>query len=181
MINHELTDLLIIKITCCLAKVDYRKFKCASDASMDDNVNLIKGIFDYFHLDWKTHNKFQAPAAEIPLEDPQVVTEDNANDDVFLYQAAVENCDDLHASEEDLALVGQDVEDGQELPNSQQQEEELPELSASTVVQTGGQGVEESRPAVVHVLVRGRKRGNGVHLRIPRTKRVKKMPARFND
>ena len=36
-----------------------------------------------------------------------------------------------NASEEDLALVGQDVEDGQELPNSQQQEEELPELSAS--------------------------------------------------
>ena len=143
MINHELTDLLIIKNTCCLAKVDYRKFKCASDASMDDNVDLIKGIFDYFHLDWKTHNKFQAPAAEIPLEDPQVVTEDNANDDVFLYQAAVENRDDLHASEEDLALVGQDVEDGQELPNSQQQEEELPKLSASTVVQTGGQGVED--------------------------------------
>ena len=48
----------------------------------------------------------------------------------IVYQAAVENCDDLHASEEDLALVGQDVEDGQELPNSQQQEEELPELSA---------------------------------------------------
>ena len=72
----------------------------------------------------------------------------------IVYQAAVENRDDLHASEEDLALVGQDVEDGQELPNSQQQEEELPELSASTVVQTGGQGVEESRPAVVHVLVR---------------------------
>ena len=143
MINHELTDLLIIKNTCCLAKVDYRKFKCASDASMDDNVNLIKGIFDYFHLDWKTHNKFQAPAAEIPLEDPQVVTEDNVNDDVFLYQAAVENRDDLHASEEDLALVGQNVEDGQELPNSQQQEEELPKLSASTVVQTGGQGVED--------------------------------------
>ena len=106
---------------------------------------------------WKTHNKFQAPAAEIPLEDPQVVTEDNVNDDVFLYQAAVENRDDLHASEEDLALVGQDVEDGQELPNSQQQEEELPELSASTVVQTGDQGVKEWRPAVVHVLVWRRK------------------------
>ena len=56
----------------------------------------------------------------------------------------------------------------------------MPELSASTVVQTGGQGVEESRPAVVHVLVRGRKRGSGVHLS-PRTKRVKKMPARFID
>ena len=39
------------------------------------------------------------------------------------------------------------------LPYSQQQEEELPELSASSVVETGGQGVEESRPAVVHVLV----------------------------
>ena len=35
--------------------------------------------------------KFPAPAAEIPVEDPQVVTEDNVNDDVFLYQAAVEN------------------------------------------------------------------------------------------
>ena len=67
------------------------------------------------------------------------------------------------------------------LPNSQQQEEELPELSASSVVQTGGQDVEESRPAVVHVLVRGRKRGSGVHLRSPRTKRVKQMPAKFVD
>ena len=114
------------------------------------------------------------------MEDPQVVTEDNVNDDVFLYQAA-EIRDDLHASEEDLASVGQDVEDGQELPNSQQQEEGLPELSASTVVQTGGQGVEESRPAVVHVLVRGRKRGRGVHLCSPRTKRFKKTPARFID
>ena len=111
---------------------------------------------------------------------PQVVTEDNVNDDVFLYQAAVENRDDLHASEEDLALVGQDVEDGQELPNSQHQEE-LSELNASTVVQTGGQGMEELRPAVVHVLVRERKRGSGVHLRSPRTKPVKKMPARFID
>ena len=67
-----------------------------------------------------------------------------------------------------MALVGQDVEDGQELPNSQQKEEELPELS-----------VEESRPAVVHVLVRGKKRGSGVHLRSPRTKRVEKMSARL--
>ena len=65
------------------------------------------------------------------------------------------------------------------LPNSQQQEEELPELSASSAVQTGGQDVEESRPAVV--LVRGRKRGSGVHLRSPRTKRVKQMPAKFVD
>ena len=98
--------------------------------------------------------------------------EDNV-DEVFLYQAAVENRDDLHASKEDLALVGQDVEDRQELPNSQQQEGELPELS--------GQGVEESRPAVVHVLVRGRKIGSGVHLRNPRTKQFKKTPARFID
>ena len=65
---------------------------------------------------------------------------------------------------------GQAVEDGPELPNSQQKEEELPELS-----------VEESRPAVVHVLVRGKKRGSGVHLHSPRTKRVKKTPARFID
>ena len=78
-----------------------------------------------------------------------------------------------------MALVGQGVEDGQELPNSQQEEDvEMPELSASLVDQTGGQGVQHSRPAVVHVLVRGRKRGSDVH---PRTKRVKKMPARFID
>ena len=99
--------------------MEYHKLKCV-------------WIFDYYHLDMKTHNKYPAPAAEIPLEDPQVVTEDNVNDDMFLYQAA-ENRDDLHASKEDLALVGQDVEYGQELPNSQQQEEELSELIASTV------------------------------------------------
>ena len=81
-----------------------------------------------------------------------------------------------------MALVGQDVEDGRQPLNSQQEEEvQLPELSASRVDQTGGQGVEESRQAVVHVLVRGRKRGSGVHLRSPRTKRFKKMPARFID
>ena len=39
------------------------------------------------------------------------MTEDNVNDDVFLYQAAVENRDDLHASEEYLALDGQAVEE----------------------------------------------------------------------
>ena len=96
----------------------------------------------------------------------------------IVYQAAVENRDNLHARKEDLALVGQDAEYGQELPNSQHQEE-LSKLNASTVVQTGGQGMEELRPAVVHVLVRGRKRGSGVHLRSPRTKQVKQMPAKF--
>ena len=60
-----------------------------------------------------THNKYPGPAAYIPLEpleDPQVVIEDNV-DEVFFYQVAVENRDDLHAGEADLALVGQDVED----------------------------------------------------------------------
>ena len=114
--------------------------------AMDDNVDLIKGIFDYYHLDMKTHNKYPAPAAKIPLEpleDHQVVIEDNV-DEVFFYQVAVENHDDLHAGEAHLALVGQDVEDGRELPNSQQEEDvELPELSASSVNQSGGQGVQE--------------------------------------
>ena len=69
--------------------------------------------------------------------------EDNV-DEVFLYQAAVENRYDHHVSEADLALVGQSVEDGRELPNSQQEEDvQLPELSASSVNQTGGQGVQE--------------------------------------
>ena len=72
-----------------------------------------------------------------------------------------------------MALVGQGVEDGRELPNSQHEEDvEMPELSASLVDQTGGQGVQESRPAVVHGLVRGRKRGSKkhVHLRSPKAK-----------
>ena len=96
---------------------------------MDKNVDLIKGIFDYYHLDMEMHNKYPTPAGEIPLE--PLVIEDNV-DEVLLYQAAVENRDDLHASKGNLALVGQDVEDGRELPNSQQEEDiELPELSAS--------------------------------------------------
>ena len=50
----------------------------------------------------------------------------NNVDEVFLYQAAVENRDGLYASEADLALVGQD---GRKLPDSQQEEDiELPEL-----------------------------------------------------
>ena len=53
----------------------------------------------------------------------------NNVDEVFLYQAAVENRDGLYASEADLAMVGQDVEDWRELPDSQQEEDiELPEL-----------------------------------------------------
>ena len=77
-----------------------------------------------------------------------------------------------------MALVGQDVEDRRQPLNSQQEEEVQ---SASRVDQTGGQGVEESRQAVVHVLVRGRKRGseNHVHLRSPRAKRAKKVPAKW--
>ena len=70
-----------------------------------------------------------------------------------------------------MALVGQDVEDGRQPLNSQQEEEvQLPELSASRVDQTGGQGVEESRQAVVHVLVRGRKRGSENHVHLQTSK-----------
>ena len=49
------------------------------------------------------------------------------------------------------------------------------------VDQTGGQGVQHSRPAVVHVLVRGRKRGseNCAHLRSPTAKLTKKIPAKL--
>ena len=96
------------------SKVDYRQFKCASYSPMDNNIDLIKGIFDYYHLDMKTHNKYPDPAAEIPLEplvDPQVVMEDNVYE-VFLYEAAFENRDNLHASEAELTQVGQEVEDG---------------------------------------------------------------------
>ena len=79
-----------------------------------------------------------------------------------MYEAAFENRDNLHASEAELTQVGQEVEDGRELPDSQQEEDvELPDTerpSASSVDQTGGQSVQESRPAVVYVLVRGRKR-----------------------
>ena len=46
---------------------------------MDNKVDLIKGISDYYHLDMKTHNKYPAPAAEIPW----VVIKDYV-DEVFL-------------------------------------------------------------------------------------------------
>ena len=64
-----------------------------------------------------------------------------------------------------MALVGQGVEDGRELPNGQHEEDvEMPELSASLDDQTGGQGVQESRPGVVHVLGRG---GKGAVIPVP--------------
>ena len=38
------------------SKVDWRKFSSPSHASMVENVDLIKGIFDHFNLDIKTPN-----------------------------------------------------------------------------------------------------------------------------
>ena len=41
------------------SKVDYRKFKCASDASMDDNVNLIRGFLTTSTLTGKRTTSFK--------------------------------------------------------------------------------------------------------------------------
>ena len=145
------------------SKVDYRKFKCASYASMDDNVNLIKG--DFLLLPpW--------------LENAQQVSSSSSWDSFGGPPSR-----DRGQRQRWRVLITSSWKSWRPPcePNSQQQEEELLELSASTVVQTGGQGVEEWRPAVVHVLVWGRKRGSGVQLRSPRTKQVKMMPARFID
>ena len=53
------------------------------DVDLSDKTK--KPLWFFSKVDYKKQNKFQARAAEIPLEDPQVVTEDNVNDDVFLY------------------------------------------------------------------------------------------------
>ena len=37
-------------------KVDWRKFTAPTQATYDDNLDIIKGIFHFYNLDMKTHN-----------------------------------------------------------------------------------------------------------------------------
>ena len=37
-------------------KVDWRKFIAPSKATYDDNLDIIKGIFNFYNLDMKVHN-----------------------------------------------------------------------------------------------------------------------------
>ena len=157
------------------SKVDWRKFSSPSYASMVENVDLIKGIFDHFNLDIKTHNIYpslpvaaeevevplevQAPhdvqaALEVhdePVEAPLVLGENDLREE-FLYEAALENRDDLHASDEEIKQLGQvEVEDGREIPGSQENDLELPDPERD-------QAPSVDQPGVVQLLVGGRKR-----------------------
>ena len=174
------------------SKVDWRKFSSPSHASMVENVDLIKGIFDHFNLDIKTHNIYPPqPVAveevEVPLEvqaplDVQAALEvhdEPVNDlrEQFLYEAALENRDDLHASDEEIKQLGQvEVEDGREIPGSQENDLELPDPERD-------QAPSVDRPGVVQVLVGGRKRIRDSttfqHERSPKVKRSRERTAKL--
>ena len=93
------------------------------------------------------------------------------------FEAALENRDDLHASDEEIQQLGQvEVEDGREIPGSQENDLELsdPERDQAPSV---------DRPGVVQVLVGGRKRirdSTTSHLEhSPKVKRSRKRPAKL--
>ena len=182
------------------SKVDWRKFSSPSHASMVENVDLIKGIFDHFNLDIKTHNIYppmpvaveevevplevQAPldvqaALEVhdePVEAPLVLGENDLREE-FLYEAALENRDDLHASDEEIQQLSQvEVEDGREIPGSQENDLELPDHERD-------QAPSVDRPGVVQVLVGGRKRIRDSttfqHERSPKVKRSRERTAKL--
>ena len=158
----------------------------APSPSLVENIDLIKGIFEHFNLDIKTHNKYPLqPVAveevEAPLEVQAAleVHDEPVNDlrEQFLYEAALENRDDLHASDEEIKQLGQvEVEDGREIPGSQENDLELPDPERD-------QAPSVDRPGVVQVLVGGRKRIRDSttfqHERSPKVKRSRKKPAKL--
>ena len=95
----------------------------------------------------------------------------------FLFEAALENRYDLHASDEEIKQLGQvEVEDGREIPGSQENDLELPDPERD-------QAPSVDRPGVVQVLVGGRKRirdSTTSHLEhSPKVKRSRKRPAKL--
>ena len=51
-------------------EVDWRKFIAPSKATYDDNLDIIKGIFNFYNLDMKVHNDHPV-AGEIEEEDDE--------------------------------------------------------------------------------------------------------------
>ena len=50
--------------------MDWRKFIAPSKATFDDNLDIIKGIFNFYNLDMKVHNDHPV-AGEIEEEDDE--------------------------------------------------------------------------------------------------------------
>ena len=122
------------------SKVNWKKFQSPSHSTMVENVDLIKGIFEHFNLDVKTHCKFPPPPAddaeelqpgeqhpaqdhrqqeqgveEEPQENDQAGMEEVMEGDPlpnqFLFEATVTNAEALHATTEDLAMAAEEEEE----------------------------------------------------------------------
>ena len=122
------------------SKVNWKKFQSPSHSTMVENVDLIKGIFEHFNLDVKTHCKFPPPPAddaeelqpgeqhpaqdhrqqeqgveEEPQENDQAGVEEVMEGDPlpnqFLFEATVTNAEALHATTEDLAMAAEEEEE----------------------------------------------------------------------
>ena len=122
------------------SKVNWKKFQSPSHSTMVENVDLIKGIFEHFNLDVKTHCKFpptpaddaeelqpgeQHPAQDHRQQEQGVEEEPQENDQAgveevmegdplpnqFLFEATVTNAEALHATTEDLAMAAEEQEE----------------------------------------------------------------------
>ena len=56
-------------------KVDWKKFTSASQATADDNLDLVRGIFSFYNLDMKVHNNYPV------VEEQLAAGEDNEQDE----------------------------------------------------------------------------------------------------
>ena len=84
-------------------KVDWKKFTSASQATADDNLDLVRGIFSFYNLDMKVHNNYPV------VEEQLAAGEDNEQDEDqeepgLLARAVAEN--DLDEGEEEEIAEG---------------------------------------------------------------------------
>ena len=84
-------------------KVGYLNWNNPSYSTMDDNLDIIKGIFEYFNLDINTHCK-NLPTQEEEEEEEEYVREEAALDEAVIEDAAWEDVALAEASREEVGM-----------------------------------------------------------------------------
>ena len=139
-------------------KVDWQKFTSPSHASMEDNVDIIRGIYDFFNLDLTKHNSYPTEEVEDLLA---VGAEEEEGVNVGEEEAGVQALD-----EEPADQGGHMDQEGGEMPAGGEVEEEL----------AGGEEEEVLKKAKVQK----RAFSSGKEQRT-KSKRVRKVPNKLLD
>ena len=91
-------------------KVGYLNWNNPSYSTMDDNLDIIKGIFEYFNLDINTHCK-NLPTQEEEEEEEEYVREEAALDEAVIEDAAWEDVALAEASREEAGMEEASIEE----------------------------------------------------------------------